>query len=62
MYLPSGIDKLRCKLLVLVTNDLAERVLDGGIVAVDKVAVDELNRQTRLACSRGRQLVGARCM
>jgi len=49
-YLASGVDDLGGKLLVLVPNDLAERVLDGRVVAVDKVAVDELHRQTRLAC------------
>lgn len=50
-YLASSIDNLRCKVLVLVTNHLAERVLNSWIVAVDKVAVDELHRQTRLACA-----------
>jgi hypothetical protein len=49
-YLACGIDDLRCKVLVLVANHLAERVLDSRVVAVDKVAVDELHRQTRLAC------------
>jgi len=51
LILASGVDDLGGKLLVLVPNDLAERVLDGRVVAVDKVAVDELHRQTRLADS-----------
>lgn len=54
-YLSGGIDDLGRKLLVLVADHLAEGVLDGRIVALDKVAVHELHRQTRLACAR-RQL------
>jgi len=50
-YLASGIDNLRCKVLVLVANHLAERILNSWVVAVDKVAVDKLHRQTRLACA-----------
>jgi hypothetical protein len=50
-YLAGGIDDLGRKVLVLISNHLAERVLDGGIVAVDKVAIDKLHRQTRLACA-----------
>jgi hypothetical protein len=52
-YLARGIDNLGCKVLVLISNHLAECVLDGGIVAVDKVAIDKLYRQTRLACTAG---------
>ena len=50
-YLSSRVDNLCCKLLVLIANHLAKSIFNGGIVAVDKVAVDELHRQTRLACS-----------
>lgn len=50
VYLAGGIDDLRGKVLVLVANHLAEGVLNGRVVAVDKVAVDKLHRETRLAC------------
>jgi hypothetical protein len=50
-YLASSVDNLRRKVLVLVANHLAERILNGWVVAVDKVAIDELHRQTRLACT-----------
>lgn len=48
-YLSCSIDNLGCIVLVLVANNLAKSILNGRIVAVDKVAVDELYRQTRLA-------------
>ena len=43
--LSGGIDHLRRKVLVLVPNDFGEGVLNGGIVGVDKVSVDVLDRQ-----------------
>lgn len=46
MYLASSIDDLCCEILVFVANDLAEGVLDGRIVTIDKMAVDELHCQT----------------
>jgi hypothetical protein len=49
-YLTGRIDNLRCKVLVLIPDHLAEGVLNCRIVAVDKVAVHELHRHTRLAC------------
>lgn len=52
MYLASGIDDLCCKVLILVPDHLAEGILDSRIIAIDKVAVDELHRETRLACGR----------
>lgn len=55
MYLASRIDDLSRIVLVLVLDHLAERILDGRVVAVDKVPVDELHRQTRLACAPSRQ-------
>lgn len=57
MYLPSRIDNLCCKVLVLIPDHLAESILNGWIVAVDKVAVDELHRETRLACAQLHQLL-----
>ena len=44
-HLSSGIDDLGRKFLVLKLDDLGEGVLDGGIVALDKVPVDELDRE-----------------
>jgi hypothetical protein len=43
--LPSSVDNLGQVFLALVPDRLAECVLNCGIVAVDKVAVDELDRQ-----------------
>ena len=50
-YLAGRIDDLGGIFLVLVTDDLAKRVLDGGIVALHKVTVDKLDRQARFACA-----------
>jgi hypothetical protein len=50
-YLTSGIDNLRRKVLVLISNHLAKCVLNSRIVAIDKVAIDELHRQTGFACA-----------
>jgi hypothetical protein len=50
-YLACSIDNLRRKVLVLITNHLAKGILNRRIIAVDKVAIDELHRQTRLACA-----------
>jgi hypothetical protein len=43
-YLTRRIYDLGCKVLVFVPDHLAECVLNGRVVAVDKVAVDELHR------------------
>lgn len=48
-YLAGGVDDLGGIFLGLVANDLAEGVLDGGVVALDKVAVDKLHRQAGFA-------------
>jgi hypothetical protein len=50
-YLASGVDNLGSIVLVLPTDHLAKRILNSGIVAIDKVPVDELDRHTRLAWS-----------
>lgn len=52
-YLASCVDDFSCKVLVLVADHLAEGVLDGRVVALDEMAVDELNRQARLAYNMG---------
>lgn len=51
-YLSGRVDNLSRELLALVLDHFAERVLDGGIVALDEMAVDELDRQTGLPWSR----------
>ena len=43
--LPRRVDDLRGKVLALPFDDAAEGVLDGRVVALDKVPVDELHRQ-----------------
>lgn len=48
-YLTSSVDDLRRKVLALIPDDFAKGILNGGIVALDEVAVDELDRQTRFA-------------
>jgi hypothetical protein len=48
-YLSGGIDNLGRKVLALVPYNLAESILDGGVIALDEVAVDKLHRQTRFA-------------
>lgn len=44
-YLAGGVDNLCSKLLSLMADGLAEGVLDGRIVAVDKVSVYKLHSQ-----------------
>lgn len=49
-YLSCSVDNLCGIVLPLVPNQFAKRILDGRVVALDKVAVDELDRERRLAC------------
>ena len=49
IHLTGRINNLRSKLLALILDELAEGVLDGRVVALDEVAVDELHREGRLA-------------
>jgi len=44
-YLTGGIDNLRRVILTLKPYHFAERVLDCGIVALDEMAIDELDCQ-----------------
>lgn len=48
-YLSCSIDDLCSKVLILVFNHLAECVLDGGIVALDEVAIDKLDGERGFA-------------
>jgi len=51
LILPCSVNDLSREVLILPLDHLAESVLDGRVVAVDKVTVDELHRHTRLADS-----------
>lgn len=44
-YLAGGVDDLSGELLAFVLDDLAEGVLNCRVVALDEVAVDELDRK-----------------
>ena len=49
-HLTGRVDDVELEVLALVLDRLGERVLDGRVVAVDKVLVDKLHRERRLAC------------
>lgn len=49
--LASSVDNFGRKVLSLVSYCLAECVFDRGVVAVNKVPIDELNRKRRFACT-----------
>lgn len=49
-HLAGGVNYLCRELLAFVFDNLAECVFDCRIVALDKVAVDELYRKRGLAC------------
>ena len=44
-YLARRVNDLGRKLLSLVLDNLAERVLNGRVIALNKVSIDELHRQ-----------------
>ena len=48
-YLARCIDYLRSKILSAMFDDLGESILNGWIVAVDKVSLDELHRERGFA-------------
>lgn len=48
-YLPRSVDDLRRKFLSFVFDHLAKGILDGGVVTLDEVSIDELNRERRFA-------------
>lgn len=50
--LAGGVDHLDGKVMVAVADDLAESVLDGRVVGVDKMAVDVLHCEGGFACAR----------
>jgi hypothetical protein len=50
LVLPGRVDNLGRKLLALVADLLAKGVLDGRVVALDKVPVDIADCQRGLAC------------
>lgn len=51
-YLTGSIDNLGGVVLALVSDHLAEGVLNGRVVALDEVAVDELDCERGFACVR----------
>ena len=48
-YLARCVNYLRREILTAVHNDLAERVLNSGIVAVHEVSIHELHGERRFA-------------
>jgi hypothetical protein len=56
-YLSSGIYDLGGIVLTLDPDHLAEGVLDGGVVALDKVAIDELYGKRGFACAPKKKIV-----
>ena len=52
-YLASSVNYLCSKLLPLITYGFAEGILDGRIVAVNKMPVDKLNGKRRFAYASG---------
>lgn len=49
LVLAGSVDDLGREILVLIPDDFAEGILDGWIVALHEVTVDELDSQTRFA-------------
>lgn len=47
--MPSRIDDLGHEIMVLILDLLTESILNGRIITLDKVAIDELDSQRRLA-------------
>lgn len=49
LYLAGSIDNLNSEVLILMPYHLAESVLDSGVVGVDEVFVNELDREGALS-------------
>jgi len=49
--LSCGVDNLGGIILVLVANDFGKGVLDGRVIGIDKVSINELDCQGALACA-----------
>lgn len=49
LVLACGVDDFSGIILTLISNRLAKSVLNRGVVAVDEMAIDELNRKGRLS-------------
>ncbi len=52
-YLPSGVDDVTVIVDALVVDSLVEDVLDGRVVGLDEVVLDELNNERGLPWERG---------
>ena len=48
-YLARCIDYLRSKILTAMFDDFGEVILNGGIIAIDEVSLDELHRERGFA-------------
>lgn len=49
-FLPSRIHNLSRKLLVLVLDNLTESILNGWVIALNKVTIDKLHCERRFTC------------
>jgi hypothetical protein len=56
-YLTCGINDLGGEFLSLKLDNLAECVLNGGVVALNEMAIDKLNGEGRFACMMGQRVV-----
>lgn len=48
-YLTRRVDDFSCELLPAMFDHLAERILDGGVIALDEMSLNELNRERRFS-------------
>ena len=53
-YLTGGVYDVTVVVDALVVDGLVEDALDGGVVGLDEVVLDELNHERRLAYRRGK--------
>jgi len=51
LVLPCCVNDLGGDVLVLISNDFAECIFDGGVIRVHEMAVDILHCQRALACA-----------
>lgn len=57
-HLAGGVNDVEMEVLTLVLDDLLERVLDGRVVGIDEMRVDELDGEGRFACRSIRRASG----
>lgn len=61
-HLTGGVDDVTVIVDALVVDGLVEDTLDGGIVGLDEVVLDELNDERRLPCKGARRDGGRRAV